>query len=76
MASYDSNGTEYFEKIPTGQTDALATLYMQKQDLSGKTPEEFTDMYVDAYNRIYQEINSLTEKKREAKKSQKSHSDL
>lgn len=38
--------------FPSTESQALALLYIQKQDISGLTPEEFYDKYRDAYERI------------------------
>ena len=38
--------------FPSTETEALAMLYIQSQDLSGVTPESLLDMYQDAYQRI------------------------
>lgn len=41
-----------FKTFPETETEALAMLYVQKQDLSEVTPESLLDMYQDAYQRI------------------------
>ena len=41
-----------FNTFPSTESQALALLYVQKQDLSGLTPEEIYDKYRDAYERI------------------------
>jgi hypothetical protein len=41
-----------FKTFPETETEALAMLYVQKQDLSGVTPEGLLDMYQDAYQKI------------------------
>ena len=38
--------------FPGNKFEALALLYVQSQDLSGKTPEELLDLYEDAVTRI------------------------
>ncbi len=38
--------------FPRGFQEALAILYMENQDLSGMTPEQILDMYLDAYGKI------------------------
>ncbi len=42
----------YFETFPSNETEALAMLYVQSQDLSCATPEVLFDMYQDAYQKI------------------------
>lgn len=47
--------------FPSGHTEALAYLYLQNQDLSGKTPSEIQTMYYEAYFEIqkdYREKNA------------------
>lgn len=39
--------------FPESTSEALAMLYLQSQNLTGKTPEEICEMYWDAYYRIY-----------------------
>ena len=41
-----------FGTFPSNQNEALSMLYLQNQDLSGKSPEEINSMYWDAYYRI------------------------
>ena len=41
-----------FQTFPGTETEALAMLYVQSQDLSGVTPEGLLDMYQDAYQKI------------------------
>lgn len=41
-----------FRTFPETETEALAMLYVQRQDLSDVTPEELWDMYHDAYQKI------------------------
>lgn len=42
-----------FNTFPSTESQALALLYVQNQDLSGLTPEEIYDKYRDAYERIH-----------------------
>lgn len=35
--------------FPSSPTEALAMLYLQQQDLRGKTPEEIQTMYYETY---------------------------
>lgn len=41
-----------FSTFPSNRTEALALLYLQSQDLSGKTPEEIQTMYFEAYYKL------------------------
>lgn len=38
--------------FPANKQEALAYLYTQSQDLSGKSPEEVLDIYISAYEKI------------------------
>lgn len=38
--------------FPDNHIEALALLYVQSQDLTGKSPEEILDIYDDAYVKI------------------------
>lgn len=40
------------ETFPCNRNEALAMLYVQRQDLSKLTPQELLDMYEDAYAQI------------------------
>lgn len=41
-----------FTTFPTGEVSALAYLYVQNQDLKGKTPEDVYTMYAEAKAKI------------------------
>jgi hypothetical protein len=43
---------EEFATFPANRCEALAMLYLQGQDVSGMTPEELADAYLDTVNRI------------------------
>lgn len=38
--------------FPDNSSEALALLYVQSQELAGKSPEDLCEMYWDAYWRI------------------------
>lgn len=40
------------DTFPSNETEALAMLYIQQQDLSDLSPEEMYDKYYDAYQKI------------------------
>ncbi len=44
---------------PSNKAEALAYLYMEKQDLSDKTPEDIVDMYNEVYDRIVRKMNAI-----------------
>lgn len=46
-------------QFPTGKREALALLYVQSQDLSGKTPEDLAEMYTSAYKKISEKLKAL-----------------
>lgn len=41
-----------FKTFPSNRNEALALIYVQSQDLSGKTPKEINALYWEAYNEI------------------------
>lgn len=43
---------ETLRSFPETESEALALLYVQSQDLTGITPEGLLDMYQDAYQKI------------------------
>lgn len=38
--------------FPDSYVEALTMLYLERQDLSGKTPEELVELYMKTYSRI------------------------
>ena len=57
-----------FNAFPGTPVEALAYLYVQNQDLAGKTPVQIYEMYLDAY---YQILKDRHKKKSENWFSQK-----
>lgn len=56
--------------FPSTKSEALAMLYVEQQDnLSTLTPEQFFDMYQDAYDRI----RAREKKKHDERKSNKTN---
>ena len=51
--------------FPSSKQEALALLYVQSQDLSGKSPEDLADMYADAYTRLRARFRAIREEQRE-----------
>lgn len=45
--------------FPSSCEDALAMLFLQNQDLRGKSPEELAAMYHDALQRINAKLDAL-----------------
>jgi hypothetical protein len=56
----------HFSSFPVNELQALAILYVQNQDLTGKSP---TDIY-NLYRTTYDEMCNEKEKQRQAKLSQ------
>lgn len=56
------------KSFPADHNDALAMLYMQNQDLTGKTPEELANMYSEARARIFSEFSEIAIRKKEQDK--------
>lgn len=44
--------SENLKVFPSNESEALAMLYIQKQDLSGLSPAQIYDKYYDAYKEI------------------------
>ncbi len=44
---------------PSNKAEALAYLYVEKQDIEGKTPEELVDLYNEVYDRIIRKLNAV-----------------
>ena len=55
--------------FPSNKIQALAMVYLQNQDLSGKSPEQLTAIYLDAYEKV----NIAFRKSREDSNFVKSH---
>lgn len=47
-------------KFPSNESEALAFLYVQNQDLSGKTPAEIQEIYYNAYYEISKDRRAKT----------------
>ncbi len=52
--------------FPSTRQEALALLYVQSQDLAGKSPEDLADMYADAYSRLRARFKAMREEQRGA----------
>lgn len=61
MSMSNSNGNVSFKAFPSDRVDALALLYLQNQDLSGKSPEELANIYNEAWCKISQEFKLIRE---------------
>lgn len=44
------------ESEPLNKYEALAILYLQKQDLDGATPEEIVGKFIEAHDRVKKEF--------------------
>jgi excinuclease UvrABC ATPase subunit len=58
------NDNSPFDETPVTKYDALAILYLQKQDLNGVSPEEVVGRYIEAYDRIKKEFARQKEARR------------
>ena len=47
--------------FPQNSIEALALLWVHSQDLNGKTPEQISDMFWDAYFRIANQTRASQE---------------
>lgn len=65
MAVSSSGEKISLSAFPSDRRDALAILYLQNQDLSGKTPEVIADMYDEAWGRISKEFNAIRDREKE-----------
>lgn len=45
--------SDALKTFPDSYLEALTMLYLQNQDLTGKTPEELCALYWDTYYRVY-----------------------
>jgi len=55
------SGSDTLEYGAVGKYEALALLYLSKQDLSGYTPEEIVGRYIDAEERVKKEFQRQKE---------------
>lgn len=55
-----------FNTFPDNETEALALLWLQNQDLSSVTPEELLEKYQDAYGKIKERKKQQRKAKHEA----------
>lgn len=55
-----------FDTFPGNETEALAMLYVQNQDLSDLSPEEIYDKYYDAYQKIREHRKAKRESNRKS----------
>lgn len=57
--------------FPADRNDSPTMLYLQAQYLTGKTPEELANMYIQFHDRISAEFVAI--KKRQAEEKNKAH---
>ena len=60
-----------FNTFPSAPVEAIAYLYVQTQDLTGKTPVQIYEMYLDAYYQILKDRNQKKMKTGLAKREKK-----
>lgn len=61
MSDIISNDKSPKDALPLNKYEALAILYLQKQELDGCTPEEIVGRYIEAQDRIVKEFNRQKE---------------
>ncbi len=44
---------------PSNKAEALAYLYVEKQDIKDKTPEELVELYNETYDRVVRQMNAI-----------------
>lgn len=66
--------TSSFNSFPADKKDFLAIIYLQNQDLSGKSPEEIALLYDDAYTKIDAKLSELRKARKDKKHEQESRS--
>ena len=59
MTAGEGNRMNEFKVYPSNKAEALAYLYMQKQDLTDKTPEEVVEMYNVVYDKMVRKMNEI-----------------
>lgn len=57
--------------FPSDSREFLAMLFLQNQDLSGKSPEDIAEMYDDAYEKIAAKLDALRKERTAKKREQK-----
>lgn len=55
------NITDSTETLPLNKYEALAILYLEKQDLNGNSPEEVVGKFMEAHDRIKKEFTRQKE---------------
>lgn len=58
------NITDATDTLPVNKYEALALLYLEKQDLDGNSPEEVVGKFIETHDRIKKEFT----RQREARK--------
>lgn len=56
--AYDKNG---LDTAPLNKYEALALLYLQKQDLEDCTPEDLAGRFMETHDKIVKEFSRQTE---------------
>lgn len=70
MVPSSLNGKVVLNSFPSNRIDALTILYMQSQDLSGKTPEEIANMYKDTWDTISKEFSAIQDREKAGRRNQ------
>lgn len=62
--------------FPADRRDALALLYVQNQDLTGKSPEDIVSMYHDAYLKISDKFSEIRAAEVEERRKSRSNGSM
>lgn len=57
------------DEFPSTAQEALAFLYVQIQDLSDKSPEDLSTMYLDAYAKISDKFKAIRAEQKQERRS-------
>lgn len=57
--------------FPSDSCEFLTMLFLQNQDLSGKSPEDIAEMYDGAYEKIAAKLDALRKERTAKKREQK-----
>lgn len=64
MSDTVKNDITSFDNEPFNKYEALAILYLQKQEMSGMSPEEVVGKYIEVHDRIKKEFAHQKEVRR------------
>ena len=62
-----------FNAFPANRNEFLTMLYLQSQDLTGKTPEELATLYHSAYEKIDSQFSELRKAAKKERRTQQNY---